>query len=418
MYADGDYLFVGMAQTGFYYSNDGGVTYNRLDVGYPNGDTPMWVLTDEDYVYLATYNTPWAGHTQSGLYRIAKSELTSEPVVEGLAVVSTNPSAPVEALSTIELTFNAEIAGQFDQYSMTAMKLTKDNSVACGIANYVAEGKVLTVTLDTEITTEGEYTLVIPEGLITAVADNAPYSGKHTFVVVAPQVGDVYTPDYTGQRNRTDRNVEAIKMITAAGSDSYELTPDEQLMEYLDLTEMGGFYATAGEQVQLEVTSGASWVHYFVYIDKEADGFTAGIEEGSSWQPVGDLVAYSFYNNDDASDEFGWNSIGVEISGDARNKPAIPAFNVPAEPGKYRMRIKQDWSNIDPKGDSDGKFGDFTANGGQIIDITLHVTVSDGIEKVDMNQNTQEIYDLSGRKLNRINNAGIYIVNGKKLYVK
>lgn len=88
--ADDDYLYVGMAQTGFYYSNDGGVTYSKLETGYPVGDTPMSIRSDEDYVYLASYNTPWAGHTQSGLWRIAKSELAE---TQGIEHVTNNANA-------------------------------------------------------------------------------------------------------------------------------------------------------------------------------------------------------------------------------------------------------------------------------------------------------------------------------------
>ena len=81
------------------------------------------------------------------------------------------------------------------------------------------------------------------------------------------------------------------------------------------------------------------------------------------------------------------------------------------------MRIKQDWCNIDPMGDADGKFGDFKANGGQIVDVILEVAVSDGIVNVNESNETT-IYDLTGRKIERISDKGIYIINGKKMYVK
>ena len=83
------------------------------------------------------------------------------------------------------------------------------------------------------------------------------------------------------------------------------------------------------------------------------------------------------------------------------------------------MRIKQDWSNIDPAGDADGKFGDFKANGGQIIDVLLKVAYPTGIEAVvGENGKVEGIYDLQGRKIEQITAPGIYIVNGKKMFVK
>ena len=68
-------------------------------------------------------------------------------------------------------------------------------------------------------------------------------------------------------------------------------------------------------------------------------------------------------------------------------------------------------------GDADGKFGDFKANGGQIIDVILEVAVSDGIENVVVDEDSV-IYDLTGRKVENISAKGIYIVNGNKVLVK
>ena len=83
------------------------------------------------------------------------------------------------------------------------------------------------------------------------------------------------------------------------------------------------------------------------------------------------------------------------------------------------LRIKQDWCNIDPAGDADGKFDDFKANGGQIIDVTLEVIDPTGIESVESeNVNVKGIFDLQGRKIEQITAPGLYIVNGKKVLVK
>ena len=177
--------------------------------------------------------------------------------------------------------------------------------------------------------------------------------------------------------------------------------------------------ATPGETLSLEIETEGSWVNHYVYIDFDADGFTASIETGSNWQVAEDLVAYSFYNNGGYSDESGWNSEGEIVSGDNRSKPALPSFVVPTQPGIYRLRIKQDWCSIDPAGDSDSNFGGIFSNyGGQIIDVMLNVTDSTGIESVETESGALVIYDLQGRRLNEITTSGIYIVNGKKVLVK
>ena len=155
-----------------------------------------------------------------------------------------------------------------------------------------------------------------------------------------------------------------------------------------------------------------------MFIDFDGYGFTSSIAEGSEWAPAEDLVAYSFYNNDAASDESGWNSVGAVVTGNNRNTPEVPAFKAPEAAGTYRMRVKQDWCNIDPAGDADGKFGDFKENGGQIIDVTLEVIYPIGIKEVEGDNGVKGVYDLSGRKLEKVSAPGVYIVNGKKQLVK
>ena len=40
------------------------------------------------------------------------------------------------------------------------------------------------------------------------------------------------------------------------------------------------------------------------------------------------------------------------------------------------------------------------------------------IENIAVENNETVIYDITGRRVNEITNAGIYIVNGKKVFVK
>ena len=443
--------------------------------------------------------------------------VNADPTQVEFKVTSINPAKEVEAIQEIELTFNAEAAGQFDPYSMNPMKFKKGNSVASGISNYVVEGSKLTITLEKKVTEAGEYTLVIPEGLITRKEDGAAYSGNHNFTIVAPEalkvvsvspaaevkslsevvltfnkdmalataeelpavelkdaesavvatatpavngkvvtftlsetvtapgeytlvipegvvagksLGDVYSgthtftvvevdkyePRHTGNKTRNDRNITEIRLESASqGVGYYILSSAEQGQDYTNATATTVFKASVGETVTPIMEVGGSWRHFFVYVDLDNDGFTAGIEAGSDWKPTGDLMSYSFYNNDASSDEYGWNSVGQSISGDKRNNPALPEFVAPSKPGTYRMRFKTDWSNIDPAGDADGKFDDFKQNGGQIIDVLLEVIAPDGIEAINGENKAASIYDLTGRKLNAEPAKGIYIKNNKKV---
>lgn len=240
--------------------------------------------------------------------------------------------------------------------------------------------------------------------------------------VVAPEPDDVdYTPTNTGTRNYAERNIAAVKLVSSLHGESvYELSSAEQIEEYLDITGKEVYFVAAPEEeVSVEIVTEGSWVNHYVYVDFDADGFTASIAAGSNYQPAEDLVAYSFYNNGGDDDNNGWNSNGIAISGNDRSKPAIPLFTAPSQAGSYRMRIKQDWCSIDPQGDSDSNFGGTFSNyGGQIIDVNLVVTSETGICDLEPeNNNSGIVYDLQGRKVTNPG-KGIYILNGKKVYIK
>ena len=241
--------------------------------------------------------------------------------------------------------------------------------------------------------------------------------------------GDVdYTPRFTGVKTtvHTNRYIYAVDLTSAEYSNetANTLNVDNSAFQcYNDYTETVTMKAAPGEEVAMEINIGnASWIHSYVYIDVDGDGFTAGIA-ADGYTPTEDLMSYSFYNNGGSSDNSGKNSAGTSITGDDRSTVYLPRFVVPEEPGVYRMRVKIDWCSIDPAGDNDGKFGDFMANGGQIVDFMIEVADPDapaGIEEVEetLSPVFEGIYDLQGRKLDEITKTGIYIVNGKKVFVK
>ena len=241
--------------------------------------------------------------------------------------------------------------------------------------------------------------------------------------------GDVdYTPAFTGTKTSqfTDRYIRTIALTSPEymGESANMLSVDNSgRLCYNDYTETVTMKAAAGEEVILNVSIGeASWIHSYVYIDVDEDGFTAGVD-GDGYTPTGDLMSYSFYNNDGSDDSRGCNSVGATFTGNDRSTVALPAFVMPTESGVYRMRVKIDWCNIDPNGDSDGKFGDFMANGGQIVDFMVEVVGDDtDIDEIEAEEEVspvfEGIYDLQGRKLEEITKTGIYIVNGKKMFIK
>ena len=266
-----------------------------------------------------------------------------------------------------------------------------------------------------EIDIDQQLTVTLPASSVFA------FDGVNADPALAPVN---YEPRNTGNKTRNDRNVTKVAITSPSnGVFEYELTSAQRSLDYtnlVDIEEPVIFSVESGEKLEVVVTAEGWWRHHYVYIDFDGDGFTAGIEEGSNWKPVGDLVSYSFYNNDTASSDAGWNSVGDDISGDGRNQPTLPSFTAPETPGVYRMRFKQDWCSIDPAGDADGKFGDFKENGGQIVDVLLSVVASTttAIDNIVTEKVNAGIFDMTGRKIEKIIAPGLYIVNGQKVLVK
>ena len=184
-----------------------------------------------------------------------------------------------------------------------------------------------------------------------------------------------YTPGFTGTRTNSARGINSITLASTSypdhSSNTLSIGTSDFSQCYVDKSDVT-MKAGAGDVVTITTAIAGSWMNSYVYIDSDKNGFTAGIA-ADGFSPTGDLVSYSFYNNGASSDENGKNSAGATITGNNRSTVALPQFTVPSEKGTYRVRVKIDWCNIDPNGDQDGKFGDFMANGGHIVDFTLEV---------------------------------------------
>lgn len=301
-------------------------------------------------------------------------EIKFKVEVAPLEVVAVTPAAGVQSLQTITVEYSDEIAGTYNESASSKIYVGSSSNTA----SFSVSGKVLTITLDNAVTSPGDYALTIPAGLVTRKLNGevVTCNGEISFTV---KRSVDYTPSYTGAKSKTNRRISSVTMSSAKYSNaaSNTFTVDNSGNPcYNDYSATVLMKAAAGESVRLAINAddATTWMNAFVYIDAQGDGFTASIADGSNWRPAGDLVSYSFYNNNGSSDASGWNSVGESISGDARSTVALPAFAVPVQPGVYRVRVKLDWCNIDPNGDSDGKFGDFMDNGGQIVDFMLEVT--------------------------------------------
>ena len=85
MFATDEHLFVGMQMTGLYYTDNAGEEWYALNEGIPyyTGTyfTPMKFQSDDEYIYLAAYEPPFATTQNSGIYRLSKKDL---PTYDGI----------------------------------------------------------------------------------------------------------------------------------------------------------------------------------------------------------------------------------------------------------------------------------------------------------------------------------------------
>ena len=168
------------------------------------------------------------------------------------------------------------------------------------------------------------------------------------------------------QQTGKDKQTKSVKTSKAAYEDH---TADEP------------FTVEAGSELTASFDYTGEWMHSFVYIDFDNDG-NFSYKEGQ-WDQTGtDLVAFSFYSLDSnpKNDASGYNSVGDELTGDARNTYVAPSFKAPAKAGEYRIRFKIDWNCILPGGSSS-----ILSDGGGVWDATLKVVepVTDGISTIN-----------------------------------
>ena len=210
--------------------------------------------------------------------------------------------------------------------------------------------------------------------------------------------------------------------LQQAGKEKQTKSVKTSKAAYEDHTADEPFTVEAGSELTASFDYTGEWMHSFVYIDFDNDG-DFSYKEGQ-WDQTGtDLVAFSFYSLDSnpKNDASGYNSVGDELTGDARNTYAAPSFKAPAKAGEYRIRFKFDWNCILPGGSSS-----ILSDGGGVWDATLKVVepVVDGISTINVEAANGEaqLFTIDGVKLSKLQ-KGLNIVRTadgkvKKVLVK
>ena len=258
---------------------------------------------------------------------------------------------------------------------------------------------------------------------ITVGAKN--YGGEFNYEKKDPETPDPekYPINFDKTANST-HNSRALNSFSLqqAGKEKQTKSVKTSKAAYEDHTADEPFTVEAGSELTASFDYTGEWMHSFVYIDFDNDG-QFSYKEGQ-WDQTGtDLVAFSFYSLDSnpKNDASGYNSVGDELTGNARNTYVAPSFKAPAKAGEYRIRFKFDWNCILPGGSSS-----ILSDGGGVWDATLKVVepVVDGISSINAevaNGETQ-LFTVNGVKLSKLQ-KGLNIVRTadgkvKKVLVK
>ncbi|WP_278927492.1 calycin-like domain-containing protein [Leyella stercorea] len=259
----------------------------------------------------------------------------------------------------------------------------------------------------------------------TITAGDKNYAGEFNYEKKNPE-----TPDPEKYPINFDKTANSTHNSRALNSFSLQQTGKEKQTKsvktskaaYEDHTADEPFTVEAGSELTASFDYTGEWMHSFVYIDFDNDG-QFSYKEGQ-WDQTGtDLVAFSFYSLDSnpKNDASGYNSVGDELTGDARNTYVAPSFKAPAKAGEYRIRFKFDWNCILPGGSST-----ILEDGGGVWDATLKVVepVVDGISTINAETANGEaqLFTIDGVKLNKLQ-KGLNIVRTadgkvKKVLVK
>ncbi|MBQ5826717.1 MAG: chitobiase/beta-hexosaminidase C-terminal domain-containing protein [Bacteroidaceae bacterium] len=396
---------------------------------YKGIDLTAFVGTGKTYDVDVLFNSIYKGIPQ------VKPLFIEEVVVPAntltYASVSPENNSTVTSLSKLSLTFEEDVV---TPNATAFFKVYNEENARVAIASFSFDSndpKVVNLVLDTELTAAGTYTVTFAEQSFwnnkydanaedKGVSAGATYNPEFTltYTIEKPVEPEVYPVNFDKDASvtRFDRNLQSIT-LTPVGGETQTLDLINTGKVYNDLTEGEGFVCEAGAGLKATFNYSGSWMHGYIYLDFANDG-EFSFDASQNDQTGKDLVSYSFFGPE--SNEFGQNSDGTSISGDARSTLDCPIFHAPETPGTYRMRYKIDWNNVDAGGCISAN-NHIIDNGGYIVDAKLTVVEATGIETV-ATKTSNKVYTIDGRMVNAKAGEklakGLYIVGGKKIYVK
>ena len=389
-------------------------------------------------------------------------------IASAMDIESVSPSNGVTELDKIEVTFPKSIA------SVATSKMTLLDNSWTPVSNFKSEvtysddRKTVTLELETPITTPGTYNLDIYQGVFLS-EDGALNNYKYvSFQVIdtTPRFELNYNEGervkHLGDLEITFKNVNDVKLVEGAdpiivyipGESEIEgkatLADNKITVSFGNLTEEGvytyaipeGFFTMDG--VANEYISVSVELYTFEITPLEVVSVTP--VEGNVAQI--EKIIIEFNQNVSLSWNENWQQISQEIVLKGEDKDYTLTYNSMSNLGKtLEYLVNAKWTGYEYTATPITAAGKYTLDLSQIVvdhagesyidewggnNIMWHsknqvcpgtktwtiVAGESSIDDVVVENGAKVIYDLTGRRIDNITKAGIYIVNGKKVLVK
>lgn len=173
--------------------------------------------------------------------------------------------------------------------------------------------------------------------------------------------------DKSATISRTDRKLNSFTVSgTRGGSRTITLpATDSHVFQSMLPSEVS---VVPGDEVNVAVNYTGHSMHEYLYVDLNQDGkFSTALSADGTPTVSSELLSYTYYD--------GKNSAGTAITTAAGqvSMASLPVFTLPANlpTGVYRARLKVDWNDIDPSGNSTGQ--SLANNAGYVVDFLMNV---------------------------------------------